>query len=382
MASLETKLRKHVPNQRKDLKEAIKHMRSGELNKAEKLLSDILDSNPDVGFAHMLLGNIHYKNKNYMGALEEYQQALELSPELAPVPLMMGLTYRAMEDTDSALAQFDHALQLDPSQMNVYLQIGRTQIGADHLDDARNTVEKALTVNPDSISARLMSVELLTRNNESDKAIKQLEQLANERPNLMIAHKMLGMLYAKADKTEKAKDCFETVVKLAPDQAFGHIVLGNMYFKLKDFSTAEKTYRAALSIKADLKAAQYRLADTLIALDRHPEALAILRDIIDKSPKKNAAHQRFAAIHAKQGRFDLAIKECRSALKFDDSILEDDPEIAAILDETPDDQATTAQKFLDRLEEIRRKSGKKRHMLKLRKGPKQRRAGKNLKAQV
>ena len=57
-------------------------------------------------------------------------------------------------------------------------------------------------------------------------------------------------------------------------------------------------------------------------------------------------------------------------------------EIAAILDETLDDHATTVQKFLDRLEEIHRKSGDKRHMLKLRRGPKQRRAAKNLKAQV
>ena len=148
MAILETKLRKHVPNQRKDLKEAIKLMRGGNLDKAEKLLTDILDGSPDLAFAHMLLGNIHYKNKNYMGALEEYQQALELNPELAQVPLMMGRTYSAMEDADSAIEQFDHALQLDPSQVNVYLQKGRAQMGADHFDEARETLEKALNFNP------------------------------------------------------------------------------------------------------------------------------------------------------------------------------------------------------------------------------------------
>lgn len=383
MAILETKLRKHVPNQRKDLKEAIKLMRGGNLDKAEKLLTDILDGSPDLAFAHMLLGNIHYKNKNYMGALEEYQQALELNPELAQVPLMMGRTYSAMEDADSAIEQFDHALQLDPSQVNVYLQKGRAQMGADHFDEARETLEKALSVNPDSISARLMSIELLTRNNEFDKAIEELEKMASKRPNLVVAHKMLGMLYARANQTEKAKDCFKTVVELAPNQVFDYIILGNLYFKLEDFSTAEKTYRAALSVKADFKPAQYRLADTLIALDRHPEALVILRELIDHSPKKNAAHQRFAAIHAKLGRLDLAMKECRSALKFDESILEGDPEIAAILDETPDDPATTVQKFLDRLEDIRRKSGKKRQIFKQqRKGAKKRRAATKLEAQV
>ncbi len=382
MAALDTKLRKHVPNQGKNLKAVIKHMRAGDLDEAEKLLLAVLDNNPDAGFARMLLGNIHYKNKNYMEALEEYQRALELSPDLTPLPLMMGLTYRAMEDTDSALAQFDQALQLDPGQMKVYLQMGRTQIGADHLDDARETLDKALSVNPDSISARLMSIELLTRNNESDKAMAELERMASERPNLMVAHKMMGMLHAKAGDTDKAKGCFETVIKLAPDQVFGYVVLGNLYFKLNDLDNAEKTFRAALSIKPDFKGARYRLADTLIALDRDSEALALLRDIVDKSPRKNAAHQRFAAIHAKLGKFDLAMKECRFALKFDESILESDPEIAAILDATPDDPAAAVRNFLGRLEDIRRQSGKDRHMRKLRKGANKRRVGRGQRAQV
>ncbi len=383
MASLETKLRRHVPNQGKNLKEAAKQIREGNLEKAESLLNDILRGNPDVGYAHMLLGNIHYKNKNYMGAIEAYERSMELSPDLAPAPLMMGMTYRAMKDTDNALAQFDQALQLDPSQLNVYLQMGRTQIGADHLDEARGTVEKALSLNPDSISARLMAVELLTRSNESDKAIEQLEQLVSERPNLMIAHKMLGMLYAKAERTEEAKNCFETVIRLAPGQVLGYMVLGNLYFKLKDFESAEKTYRAAVGIKPDLKAAEYRLADTLIAQEREPEALELLRGIVEKSPRKNAAHQRFAAIHANAGRYDLAVKECRSALKFDESILKADPDIASVLDKTGEDPAAGVQQFLERLEVIRRSSDKKGHMRKLRKGPKQKnRFGKKLEAQA
>jgi tetratricopeptide (TPR) repeat protein len=92
-------------------------MVKGQLDLAmlEYRLSGKLD--PTFAFPYMNMANIQMQTKNIPAALENYQKALKINPDLSAIHLSLGMIYyQFINDAPKALGYLKEALRLNPSQ--------------------------------------------------------------------------------------------------------------------------------------------------------------------------------------------------------------------------------------------------------------------------
>jgi predicted Zn-dependent protease len=83
-----------------------------------------------------------------VAALNEYQRALQASPQS---PVIMNKLGRVMIDQNraaEALSLFKKALDIDPDGVNSYVQLGRAYHATKNFKEARGVLEEALQINP------------------------------------------------------------------------------------------------------------------------------------------------------------------------------------------------------------------------------------------
>lgn len=109
----------------------------------------------------------------YLQAIEEYQKAAEISPNLTFLYLQIGANYRELQDIDNALYYFDKAVKIN-DQLKIkdptpYLAIGKTYQWEGEFFISAINIERALEIDPANpdIYGRLGIVYFQARNYES-----------------------------------------------------------------------------------------------------------------------------------------------------------------------------------------------------------------------
>jgi len=99
--------------------------------------------------AHRNYGYVLELQGNWSGAIEQYQKALEINPNLAYIHIAIGQNYRALGQLEKALESFDKAAEVSPGNAQANYEIGWTQLvyyGEYHI--AEGYLEKAVEADP------------------------------------------------------------------------------------------------------------------------------------------------------------------------------------------------------------------------------------------
>lgn len=163
-------------------------------------------------------GMVEYRGGNIEGAVEKFQQAIELDPTLINGYLMLGNTALIQGDPDRASVMATKALELDPDDGNarkIRYDAAR-RIG----DDAatREALDALIAADPEWAGTDLFNhaVELYNAD-EMANAAAALAKVIELRPDDAKAHYLLGMADYNLGKTDEAKAHLAKFVELAPD---------------------------------------------------------------------------------------------------------------------------------------------------------------------
>lgn len=114
---------------------------------SETLWSDAIDKFPGTSHvAYVNRGNFFFEQGNYVRALRDYEQALELSPLSAMAYKNRGSVYARRGDLVGALGEFDAAIELDPTFSEAYLHRGMTLTLLGRYRQAEEDYEQYLAV--------------------------------------------------------------------------------------------------------------------------------------------------------------------------------------------------------------------------------------------
>lgn len=83
-----------------------------DLKKAIQYYNQALQIFPDLGFIYYNRGNLYNKMQNYMAAIEDYNKALSLQPDLAEAYYNKGLTLLLLKDNEAACPNLSKAGEL------------------------------------------------------------------------------------------------------------------------------------------------------------------------------------------------------------------------------------------------------------------------------
>jgi len=239
-------------------------------------------------------GDKLYEQGEIQGAVAEFKKALELDPSNVNVHNSLGVCYGLQGSYDKAIEEFKAALSLEPEEYMALYNLGLVHMLTEQFDQALELLLKAEKINGDAYEISLQTGKLYLELGEPAKARPFLERAAALEPDSGAVHRSLGDCYAAGNLAQEAIAAYRRAIKLNPRDAAAMSALGCLFE----------------------------------AQGENPEiTLMFCRESVGLSPDNALFRYRLGRLHAKQSRFEEALKELKKAQQLGYDTAEDIKEI-------------------------------------------------------
>ena len=194
-------------------------------------------------------GKAAYDDALYGEAMEYFNKAINLDPNLAEAYFILGRIYAESEqDYDAAIKYYHKAIELDSNLAEAYIALAEVyQDGKHDYDEAIKWYKKAISSEPYSSDAYL-ALGLLYKYNKQDydKAIECFDKMVELNFGLLEAYYSLGLAYQDGKQDyDKAAEYFDEVVELNPNYASVFYYLGILYEEQGNLEKAIECHKKA-----------------------------------------------------------------------------------------------------------------------------------------
>jgi TolB-like protein/Tfp pilus assembly protein PilF len=186
-------------------------------------------------------------------AVEFYEEALALSPNLAPVHGAIASAWIWLEDYGGVSSQdaFDRAepaalraLELDPTRVDALTAMGFLEDRKyDNAVAAREYFERALAINPAFTEASTLYADVLADFGEMTEALQLRRDAVKIDPLSSFLKSRLVSLLVSLREIDEADRLIGEIFALNPDDTYGYEELANRHFALGQFADAVKAYK-------------------------------------------------------------------------------------------------------------------------------------------
>lgn len=180
---------------------------------ALRALEKAVAINPNSARARELLAQNYADHFQWSKAIQEYEAALHLAPEMADLHLGLGTACWETGDWTRAREELRKALLITPSSSVAAYELGDTDLHLGKWNEALPYLRKALTNVELSRRARLDLVKAESELGQYREALADLMPLVDKDPDGEI-HFRLGVLYRKMGKLEEARRALAEAQKL------------------------------------------------------------------------------------------------------------------------------------------------------------------------
>jgi tetratricopeptide (TPR) repeat protein len=291
-------------------------------------LNAILAIDPRSAEAHLLLGIAHSAlgKPEMVGEVKaEFQQALDLNPDLLPARLLLAQTYFDLGRFEKARDELQVGLARAPGQTQFMALLGET---SRQMGDARRSVElnrKVLQIDPAMAQARYYLGLALIDLGQQEDGVQELETLVRRGAKVADVFLALGNAYLEAGRLDDAVSVLSEGVQIAPAAHTIRIPLARAYRLKGELARAgeQLTYAQPPASAQQAAAAYQKLEASLntewgalrLAEGRLPEAAAVLEKAIDMDPDHGPAHRYLAQVLFRQGLFSRSLQHAVQAEK-------------------------------------------------------------------
>lgn len=276
------------PETQQMLERAVAHHGAGELDKAEPIYREVLQSTPDHPVALHLLGVISDQLGRGEAAVELMSKALDAAPDYVEARNNLGLALRGLGRDEEAIASFRRAIATNANFLEAHNNLGITLQEQGKLEEAIASYRQAITLNS----------------------------------GFAEAHNNLGAALQKSGKPEEAVASFQHAISLISDYAEAHNNLGIALEDLGQVDDAIASYRQAIAVNAHYPEAHNNLATALKSQGMIGEAISAYEQAIAVNSRYAEAHNNLAILFHEQGRLADAVTHYDKALGIDPNYAE------------------------------------------------------------
>lgn len=151
------------------------------------------------------LGEALLGAKVYRGALESFQNAEKMNPNLPGIHSDLGTAYAGLAQSEQATAEFTKALALDPNNFEANYYLGRLKRLAGDDKDAEQFLAKAEKLRPGDPSVAYEYAVLDMQAGNYAKAATLLEGILQKVPSYLDARVLLAQTYFRLHRTQDGK---------------------------------------------------------------------------------------------------------------------------------------------------------------------------------
>ncbi len=267
-----------MPRQR--FTDALRCWQSGRPVEAEGLCKAAIEGDPTDADAHRLLAEMLSASGRLAEAIDACWKIVELAPLDAANLRRLAALLSQSGQRDGAMALLERSLEIDPGSARALNNLGRLLTETGRVSEAVRVLERALALQRDYPIALNNLGDALSRLGRLDEAIAHYERALALQPALAKAHAGLGLALAASGRGIEAIVAYERAAGLDPRDPSVFFEVGHLMLRYGRIGNAHAAFCAALELQPDNILAQEGRVMTLIALNRHEEALpglAVLR---------------------------------------------------------------------------------------------------------
>jgi len=200
----------------RDLADAIRHHRDGNIGRAVKLYRRAIDKSAGHFLAYHHLSIIEARAANFTSAESLNQEALKLRADDPDVWLVRGNVLGELLRYEEAVAAFNAALAFNPNLLNALLGLGAVCGKLNRVDEALSAYDRATALNPALAGAWLGRAGVCRAAGRHDEALNAYNRALVLEPSLAEARFGRGHLFYAARKYEPAIADFAAALALQP----------------------------------------------------------------------------------------------------------------------------------------------------------------------
>lgn len=246
--------------------------------------------------------------ERYDEALSYFERALKVNPGDSTTHLYLGQLYAAQGSLDKALRSLRRAVRLNPALGDARQSLALVLVKMGKNKEALAAFKEAVAAQPRSAAARANLGQFYLDQGRLDLALLELEMALGYDPDIHMLG--LGVAYSMSGMPDKAIKEFQRVNKLRPS-AGGCYYLGRSLEAKKEDDRAVASYRQALGLDPEFRAAYKPLAGALGRAGRYAEMAGVLKAYLEREPKDLAGQELYADALIAAGDMPAAAEQLR-----------------------------------------------------------------------
>lgn len=293
---------------------AMQYAEMGLVDLAIPELKKMKELYPDDIKVHAYLGWAYSQKCQILEAVEEFQKALEINPDLQRVPF----DYPMAKDIPAIIKEFTTTFeglidQID-SFSGAHEVLGLCYVLQGRLGDAFRQYRKVLQQKP-AYEKRDLIVYGKTLVPAIDQAITEYEEIVKSQPDCVEALIPLACAYAEKGMLDKAMVTMKKAISAAPDRTDTHMYLGCFYAKRWMMDKALEELYKAKNIRTHILERLLIDGEHFIRNGLFDKAIGTARDAVQVNHNDKRAYELLALAYSKSGMIDKAIETCKETIR-------------------------------------------------------------------
>src|SRR5262249_50139409 len=235
-------------------------LQTGAVQPAIEELEDLLEKQPKLASAYLLLGTAYLTNKEPVKAVETYRQFSQLAPKDPQGPYLMGVGLRAQGKTAEAKKALEGALTLAPGFVEPLTQLVAIAFAEKASDVALDRVKKQIALVPESAELYDLLGNVYLARSEGQLAEAAYLKAIDLNPQLFDAYLALGRLYGRTQRYDEALAKLDQALAVDPKNAGTYMLIGIIHEQRGAIPQAQAAYEKALQLNPRLGPAANNLA--------------------------------------------------------------------------------------------------------------------------
>ncbi|MBF0302868.1 MAG: tetratricopeptide repeat protein [Desulfamplus sp.] len=336
----------------KDFNKAAEHYNAGNFDEAERICTEIINSEPhgesynllaqiehkkgdyekSIKFMHKALefdqtssmynnnlGNILFEQGNFETAAKFFSKAIEYRADFAEAYFNLGLAEVRDGNNEKALPHFEKTIQLRPNICDAYTNIGNIYMDMNKTEAAIDIYRKALTLKPQDMVINVnlnLALQAINEMEEAEKVLSDALEYSPDSPELLLN---LGNIYQNSNKSSEAIECYQKALKAAPNDVKINYNLGTTFMESGQYTDAIPFFEATLKLSPENTQAlnniglvHFKIGDNQTALTYYEKAINLRDD--------------FAEVHNNIGLVYKLLEQKKKAMQHFERAIEIDPQ--------------------------------------------------------
>lgn len=220
--------------------------------------------------------------ERFTDALDAYQQALRLFPDLRGVQTQIGMISLRLKKYDEGAAAFELAAKEEPLTYSMANNLGVAYLGAENYEKAEEYFRMANRLSPDYAMAYFNMATLFLRRGNLDKAASYFEEYMKRKPSDLKAAQTHALIMIQLQQWESAAALLQKISRDAPDVAPIQFRLAQSLSHTPDRMGAIQALRRAVTLVDPRQALVWLARPEFDLLRNDPDFIQLSEDLGSK----------------------------------------------------------------------------------------------------